>query len=219
MWRAATRADTVQAAASRAIAVMTARPDGQALTWGADSALRTAALAGDTFQASAATTAPVVHSIAAAGWRITGGLHSAPTAEPTSRQISVAISPPASTANVAPISIVLALVRSTPSLPSAQPMPPIARMAPTSNDATSAASWARRGPPPAATQARAAPGSAVSIDRVSQATAGTSIRALQLSPSPSPAPPALLPPPRPTTVSPYSTSGGIHRCDRSSNAT
>src|SRR5215813_3567880 len=180
--------------------------------------LRTAAFAGDPFHASASTTAPVVPSTAVAGRLITGGLRSAARAEPTSRQISAAASPPPRSENSLPT--LIALVPSdlgTPSLNTCHMTPTTPNAAPTTVGAISAATWVRRGPPAAATQARAAAGSAVSMDRVSHASTGTSISADHARPGPSPAPSFILAPPRPNTPSAYSTAGAIHRYDLSSS--
>src|SRR5262245_2731812 len=144
---------------------------------------RTAAFAGDPFHASASTTAPVVASIATAGLRTTGGLSSAATAEPTSRQINPAASPPPTSATSVPATIPFdSADLGTPTLRSCQATPSRPSAAPTAAAAISAASCALRGPPAAATQARAAGGSAVSIDRVNHASTGTSISADQASP-------------------------------------
>ncbi|MBV9855901.1 MAG: hypothetical protein JOY82_15530 [Streptosporangiaceae bacterium] len=62
-------------------------------------------------------------------------------------------------------------------------MPATASTRPPPAAASSVESCARSGPAAAATHARAAAGSAVSMDRVSSATTGTRIAALQSSPS------------------------------------
>src|SRR5216683_4422050 len=180
--------------------------------------LRTAAFAGDPFHASASTTAPVVPSTAVAGLLITGGLRSTATAEPTRRQISPAASPPPRSENSFPTLIALAPTdRGTPSLKSCQTMPTRPNTAPTTVGAISAATCVRRGPPAAATHARAAAGSAVSIDLVSHASTGTSISADQARPGLSPAPCGNVAPPRPITPSTNSTAGPTHRWDLSSS--
>src|SRR5258708_2987364 len=138
--------------------------------------LRTAAFAGDPFHASASTTAPVGPSTAVAGLLIRGGLRSTATAEPTRRQISPAASPPPRSENSFPTLIALAPTDlGTPSLKSCQTMPTRPNAAPTTVGAISAATCVRRGPPAAATHARAAAGSAASIDLVSHAPTRTTI--------------------------------------------
>ena len=57
---------------------------------------RNAALAGEMLETSATTTAAMVLSRAAAGCRISGGLNSVPTAEPTRAQTSALPRPTAS---------------------------------------------------------------------------------------------------------------------------
>ena len=57
---------------------------------------RSAALAGETLDTSATTTAAMVLSSAAAWCRISGGLNSVPTAEPTNAQTSALPRPAAS---------------------------------------------------------------------------------------------------------------------------
>lgn len=71
--------------------------------------------------------------------------------------------------------------------------PTRARSTPPPSAVSSAETWARPGPAAAATQARDAPGSAVSTDRVPNATTGTSMPALQLSPPDSGVPPSAAP--------------------------
>src|SRR5258707_6570512 len=180
--------------------------------------LRTAAFAGDPFHASASTTAPVVPSTAVAGLLITGGWRRRAGAEQTRRQISRAASPPQRSENSFPTLIALAPTDlGTPSLKSCQTMPTRPNAAPTTVGAISAATCVRCGPPAAATHARAAAGSAVSIDLVSHASTGTSISADQASPWPSAAPRGNTAPPRPNTPSANNTAGAIHRCDLNSS--
>src|SRR5258705_6671901 len=182
--------------------------------------LRTAAFAGDPFQASASTTAPVVPSTAVAGLLITGGLRSTATAEPTRRQISPAASPPPRSENSFPTLIALAPTDlGTPSLKSCQTMPTRPNAAPTTVGAISAATCVRRGPPAAVTHARAAAGSAVSIDLVSHASTGTSISADQASPWPSAAPRGNTTPPSPNTPTTHNTAVSVHRRHRNNNQT
>jgi hypothetical protein len=124
-------------------------------------------LAGEMPAARANTTAAMVDKMASPGWRNSGGLHSAPVAEPTSRQ-TTATTAPATTARKEP----------GRSVSNSKTTPATASTAPPPSATSSVASWARTGPLTAATQARAASGSAVSMDRVRMATAGTRIAAL-----------------------------------------
>jgi hypothetical protein len=147
--------------------------------------------------ARANTTAAMVDRMAIPGWRNSGGLHSAPAAEPTSRQMTATSTPAASTRKEPGRSVSTSKI--TPTAASTTPPP---------SATSSVASWARIGPRAAATQARAASGSAVSMDLVRMATAGTRIAALQVRPE------ARDEDPVTATSTAYKITGMIHRCER-----
>src|SRR6185437_11895424 len=188
--RVAASTDTPQATASRQAAPASGPVPGQFAASGS-AALAVvwlmAALAGETPAASATTIAARVLSMAAARWRSSGGLHSAPAAEPTSRQTR-ATSRPAATMPGWPAAAVTLPARPDPgallaasAVSTSNTIAAAPSTAPPPSGTIRVASWARAGPVAAATQARAASGSAVSIALVRNATTGTSIAPLQSS--------------------------------------
>ncbi|MBV9855902.1 MAG: YihY/virulence factor BrkB family protein [Streptosporangiaceae bacterium] len=98
--RAAASTDAVHVTASRTTAPSSGRT-GQPGASAAAPAPRSAAPAGDTSEATAKMTAAIVPSRAVPGCRSSGGLHSAPTAEPTSRHTRIVPAPADRTAGCA----------------------------------------------------------------------------------------------------------------------
>src|ERR1700722_10033149 len=98
-------------------------------------------------QIRARTTAAVLVSMLAAGSLTTGGLHTAPIAEPTSKQINAVPRPAAISLAVGPSSTELvSFDLITPQLITSQATPTRPNTAAKLSAAPSAASWARRGP-------------------------------------------------------------------------